>query len=277
MSFKKIQIIDPNTISAPEPGNIYLGQDSIGLWEMDETGKWWYIGIGTGNTVINNYNYYDGVTGGTSGTSGSSGKDGSGSSGTSGGFGSSGTSGIGSSGTSGYGGTSGTSGTGGTSGTSGISGSSGIDGSSGSSGESGSSGSSGDGSSGTSGSSGFGSSGSSGSSGWDGAYGGATRKWILNFSNIGASNPGEFYTTPFHFDLITEININIQDADGVIQDGWLNTWNLGGLLKIEDRKNLGKIGIYLINPGTVNSSFIDHIEISNPICLSSSSLSLIHI
>ena len=107
MSFKKIQIIDPNTISAPEQGNIYLGYDGIGTWEMDDTGKWWYIGIGTGNTTINvTNNYFGDGTAGTSGASGSSGKNGSGSSGTSGGVGSSGTSGVGSSGTSCYGGTS---------------------------------------------------------------------------------------------------------------------------------------------------------------------------
>ena len=52
MSFRKIQIIDPRTISPPDSGNIYLGQDSYGLWEMDETGKWWYVGFGTGITNI---------------------------------------------------------------------------------------------------------------------------------------------------------------------------------------------------------------------------------
>ena len=261
MSFKKIQIIDPKTINPPEAGNIYLGQDSNGLWEMDSTGKWWYIGFGTGNTTIIN-NYYSGITSGSSGISGSSGKDGFGSSGTSGGFGSSGTSGVGSNGTSGFNGTSGVNGTGGTSGTngtsstSGSSGTSSVSGTSGTNGTSSTSGTSGTSStSGTSGSSSTsGTSGTSGSSGINGGYGGGTRRWILDYSSVTPAI-GKVYilTTSNQIDLINYLNINIIDSDGALVDWWLNTWmnwvNSGnsGVLKIEDRRDLSVVGMFSVN------------------------------
>ena len=265
MSFRKIQKIDPRTISAPDAGNVYLGQDLNGLWEMDETGKWWYIGFGTGTTIINNYYYNSGVTAGTSGTSGINGTNG-----TSGisGVGSSGTSGDGSAGTSGFSGTSGINGTGGTSGlngtssTGGTSGTSG-NGTSGTSGTSSTSGTSGTGSTGgTSGSSASdGSSGTSGTSGIDGAYGAATRRWLLDYSSVIPAN-GKIYisTTSDQLDLINYLNINTVDADNVFLgwwlESWLQSWNKGatGILKIEDRRNLSVVGVYLVD----NNSIITH-------------------
>ena len=239
MSFIKIQKIDPNTITPPDNGNVYLGQDDFGLWQMDDTGLWWYVQ--SGFTV----NSSSSGTSGINGTSGSSGKDGSflGSSGTSGktGFsgtvGTSGSSGNSSAGTSGLSGSTGTSGTSGW-GTSGINGSSGINGNNGTNGSSGI-----DGSSGTSGSSGV--------SGIDGGYGAATRKWILNLSNTVPLSGDTFISaTSDRLDMLNYIRLNKIDSDSSLLTGWIDSWNNGGILKIEDRKNLSVFGIYSIPSGS---------------------------
>jgi len=257
MSFKKIQIIDPKTINPPEAGNIYLGQDSYGLWEMDETGKWWYVGFGTGITniaITNNY-YNSGVTSGTAGTSGTSGKNGT--NGTSGVGGSSGTSGVGSAGTSGFNGTSGMNGTSGTASTSGTSGTNGTSGSSATSGTSGNgtSGTSGNGTSGTSGSSGRdgnGTGGTSGSSGIDGGFGAATRMWTFSTNPI--PNAGLFYGyghfySSYDLSVLDDIIINQRDSYNIDLPNWLQTWT-NGILKIEEWDNQGNFGIYFIQSGT---------------------------
>ena len=257
MSFKKIQIIDPKTINPPEAGNIYLGQDSYGLWEMDETGKWWYVGFGTGitNIAITNYYYNSGVTSGTAGTSGTSGKNGT--NGTSGVGGSSGTSGVGSAGTSGFNGTSGMNGTSGTASTSGTSGTNGTSGSSATSGTSGNgtSGTSGNGTSGTSGSSGRdgnGTGGTSGSSGIDGGFGAATRMWTFSTNTI--PNAGLFYGyghfySSYDLSVLDDIIINQRDSYNIDLPNWLQTWT-NGILKIEEWGNQGNFGIYFIQSGT---------------------------
>ena len=237
MSFKKLQIINPNDIGSPEDGHIYLGRDSKGLWEKYSTGAWLYITTGTttgsGTSGISGSSGKDGADGSFYGSSGSSGSDGL--TGTSGTSGSSGRTGI--AGTSGITGTSGTSGTTGTSGHSGSSGSSGTSGSSGSSGTSGSSGSSGvDGN--------F--YGSSGTSGYSGGYGGATRRWIA-MSSYPPGTSGFYGTSSWaggkDFTLIDSISINKIDADGDILSYWMNTWQTG-ILKIENRLNNSIFGIY---------------------------------
>ena len=224
MSFRKIQKIDPNIISNPDSGYIYLGQDNTGLWEKDEYGNIWYIN--SGNTYITI------ITGSTS----------------------SGTSGVG--GLSGSSGKDGLLGTAGTSGKSGLSGSYGTSGSSGSSSTSGTSGTSSIGSSGTSSSSGLSGSsgvdgifyGSSGTSGYSGGYGSATRVW--KFTSITTDPPdgrfiGENDTYPLNYSLslINKIIINTTDLDGQRVDNWLNTW-VTGTLKIEDKSDASIFGIY---------------------------------
>ena len=238
MSFIKIQKINPNSISSPDVGNIYLGQDNIGLWEKDEFGNITYVQSG------NTYNTF--ITGstssGTSGINGSSGKDGvflgssgtSGKTGINGTVGTSGSSGNSSAGTSGTTGVSGSSGTSSTSGTSSF-GSSGLSGSSGSSGQNG-----------------FGSSGTSGFSGIDGGYGGTARLWIFTGDTTPNQNCFNAYNNTYSsndLSLIEYIRINQRDADNQDIDGWLNTWNTG-LLKIEERRNAGNFGIYIISSGT---------------------------
>jgi hypothetical protein len=250
MSFIKIQKIDPTTISFPEYGSVYLGQDNFGLWEMDDT-HWWYIQSGI---ILNSSSS---GTSGVNGTSGPSGKDGtflgssgtSGKSGISGTVGTSGSSGNSSAGTSGVNGTSGSAGTSGfgTSGSSGVKGSSGISGSSGSSGF--------DGSNGTSGSSGI--------SGIDGGYGGATRKWVLNLSNSIPLTGNTFISANVNqLSSLNYIRIHRIDGDGDLMEGWLSTWNIG-LFKIEDRINLSIVGIYIIHSGSTISKIGNFFEISN--------------
>ena len=233
MSFVKIQKISPLEIGCPEVGFTYFGRDEIGLWEKYSDCTWDYITTGL-------------TTGGYSGTSGSSGKNGidgsffgtHGTSGTSGISGTSGTSGK--TGSSGITGTSGTSGKTGTSGTSAI-GSSGISGSSGKTGTSGSSGFSG--SSGKDGT-------FFGSSGFSGGYGGSTRRW---YGNIGM--PGDRQVTILSSDYVGNYNFSIANTmrihkiDADLQDltFWISSWS-DGILKIEDRMDLGLFGIYRVSP-----------------------------
>jgi hypothetical protein len=233
MSFIKIQRIDPTTISNPDPGHIYVGQDlsvtgfgngTSGFWQKDEWGQIFYINSGTG--------------GGT-GTSGSSGVDGT--------F-------YGSSGSSGNGGTNGTSGISGRSGsfgTSGSSGSSGLTGTSGTSSTAGTSSTSGK--TGTSGSSGVDGTfyGSSGTSGYDGGYGGATRVWKFSYNT---PNPAggrfiagnDYYPLNYSLSLVNKIIINTTDLDNQQVDNWLNSW-ITGTLKIEDKLNASVFGIYSLS------------------------------
>ena len=229
MSFIKIQRIDPKTISNPDPGHIYVGQDMStsgfsGFWQKDEWGNIFYIDCFSGGTA------------GNAGTSGTSGVDGTF-------YGSSGTAG--------------TAGTGGTSGKTGISGTSGTAGSSGKTGTSGTTGTSG--STGTSGTSGWGTSGSSGlngSSGVDGnfygssgtsgigGYGAATRVWI--FSGDTTPDEGYFYGIgPAGYDLgfLNKIVINKRDIDAVNLINWLSVWN-NGIVKIENVNDLSNSAIY---------------------------------
>jgi hypothetical protein len=237
MSFKKLQLISPNDIGCPDDGHIYLGRDSVGLWEKYSNCEWVYIVTG-GTTGAG--------TSGSSGSDGTSGKDGIffGSSGASGDNGSSGTDGTsgtsgknGNDGTSGTSGASGTAGTSGTSGKEGTSGTSGISGSSGVSGNDGSSGISTDGSSGTSGLTG-----SSGTSGIDGFYGGATRLWT--FYDTQDPNWGEFYSSGVtDLSLINNLIINNLDYDNQDVGNWLSTWT-NGLLKIEKWRDPSIFGIY---------------------------------
>ena len=245
MSFKKFQLISPDTIGSPEPGFIYFGRDNGGLWEKYSNGEW--VHIITGGTT-------GAGTSGSSGANGNNGADGSF-------FGSNGSSGF--SGTSGVNGTSGTSGvngnngTSGTSGTSGYSGTNGTSGTTGSSGTSGSSGSSGDtGTSGSSGSSGKDGNfyGSSGSSGFSGGYGGSTRKWISTTTESSCTS-GRFFGTSgfaggYDFTLLDKIVINKIDGDNQILSYWLNTWQ-AGTLKIENRNNNSIFGLYDITSSPV--------------------------
>ena len=258
MSFKKIQLIDPNTIGCPESGHIYFGRDDKGLWEKYSDCGVNYIT--TGSTSGS----------GTNGTSGSSGRDGVdginlGTSGTSGKNGTSGVSGT--SGTSGKEGTSGTNGSSGSSGITGTSGSSGI-GTSGSSGLTGSSGTSG--LTGTAGSSGVDGNfyGSSGTSGFSGGYGGAARKWISTYSSGPSNNC--FYGTSslggYNFTSLTQIVINKTDADNQPLQYWLRTW-LKGILKIERRDDLTNFGIYLIDTTPIEVGNIFTINISGGNCI----------
>lgn len=241
MSFKKIQLIDPNNIGNPDAGHIYFGRDEIGLWEKYPNG--YFVHITTGIT-----------TGGSSGVSGRDGTDGIngtfyGSSGTDGADGIYGSSGR--SGSSGKSGVDGINGTAGTSGTSGKSGSSGRSGSSGSSGRSGSSGSSGIG--GVNGSSGVDGNfyGTSGSSGYSGGYGAATRLWLAsnNTPPISSKIYGTSSTyTGQDFQLIDKIVINRKDYNNNTLTNWINTWN-NGILKIEDRNNPTNFGLYNLTNG----------------------------
>ena len=231
MSFKKIQIIDPQTINNPEQGYIYLGQDTIGLWEKNEYGQIIYIQSGITNVIYVTGSTSSGTSGfsGSSGLSGSSGKDGiSGSSGKGGATGTSGTSGNSTSGTSGMNGTSGSSGSNGNSGSSGTSGSSGSSGKDGNF---------------------YGSSGMSGSSGWSGGYGSATRCWFCT----GFINPNDTYFFGWNDALSTNnlsvleyIILNKNDADGQNLSLWINIW-ANGLLKIENRGDFSNFGIYSVN------------------------------
>ena len=86
MSFKKIQIINPQDIGVPEEGHVYFGRGDDGYWEKKSNGNIWYIN--TGNTSGSGTSGSSGVSGefyGTHGTSGSSGLTGtSGTSGTNG-------------------------------------------------------------------------------------------------------------------------------------------------------------------------------------------------
>jgi hypothetical protein len=260
MSFIKIERIDPNIINNPDAGHIYLGQDSIGLWEKDEYGNITYILSGNTYITINNftgitYNITGSTSSGTSGTSG---------------FGTSGTSGK--SGISGTFGTSGSSGDG-TSGSSATSGTSAI-GSSGSSGNTGTSGSSGvDGS--------F--YGSSGTSGYSGGYGGATRVWKFTttipnlpcqlipitpqlppMGTFWAGN--DSYVGNLNLALVNKLVINTTDLDGQSLDNWLNMW-VTGLLKIEEKNNASIFGIYNFESVSNTKPFITVNLISGFTCL----------
>ena len=267
MSFKKIQKIDPSLVNNPESGFMYLGYSDTGLWEKTETGQVSYIQ--SGNTYINI------ITGSTSsGTSGVVGT--SGTSGTDGGIGTSGTAGkSGKDGTSGSSGN-GTSGTSGITGTSGTSSTSGTSGKTGSSGTGGSSGTDGGGSSGTSGSSGSsGENGSSGTSGIDGAYGGSTRRWVLDLSSS-VPVDGKVYISAIsdRLDMLNYIRVNKKDADGNTLTGWLDTWGVG-LLNVEDRRNLSTFGLYSLTTGSTISKIGNFYEINGVTILSASNISLI--
>lgn len=252
MSFIKIQKIDPSQISIPDSGFVYLGQDSNGMWNLDEYGNITYIQSGI--TYINLIT----ITGNTS--SGTSGQNGT--------FGTSGVNGLnGTQGTSGRSGVSGTSGSSGqgTSGSTGSSGSSGI----------GSSGSSGIGSSGSSGSSGVDGNflGSSGTSGWSGGYGGATRCW--QFSTSGLPNMGTFwagnntYPDNYSLSLVNRLLISIDDSDSQSETGWLSTW-VSGTLKLENKSDASNFGIYNLDSATNISNPVYNL-ISGFTCLSSNS------
>ena len=261
MSFIKIQRIDPHSISNPDPGHIYVGQDMStsgfsGFWQRDEWGNIFYIDCLSGGT--------GGV--GTSGTSGVNGSF----------FGT-----HGSSGTSGFG-TSGTSGKTGISGTSGTSSSSGISGSSGSSGKTGTAGTTGSsGFTGTSGTSGVDGNfyGSSGTSGYSGGYGGATRVW--QFSNSLPPAMGKFwggndsFPGDYSFSLINKIYINTTDLDSQPEDNWLNTW-VTGTLKIEDKNNASIFGIYTLLNTSNTKPFVTQNLISGFTCLTSSNGNLVN-
>jgi hypothetical protein len=243
MSFRKIQIIDPSTVTNPDSGFIYLGYSNSGLWEKDEFGNVNYIQSGITYLTI--------VTGSTS-------------SGTSGNNATAGTSGV--NGTSGINGTSGKTGKDGTSGTSSSSGFSGTGGSSGTSGKTGTSGTSSSsgtgGSSGSSGSSGVDGTffGSSGSSGLSGGYGAATRMWIFTGDTMPSALSGHFYgigTGGFDMGLLTEIRINKNDIDGTNLLSWLTAWRLG-TVKIESFNDLSNAVIYNVNtiPSTLGNVVI---------------------
>lgn len=251
MSFKKIQLINPWDIGCPESGHIYFGRNDIGLWEKYSNCEWVYIitggttGAGTSGTSGGaGSSGVDGTFYGTSGSSGSNGLPGgngtSGSSGRSGQDGTSGTSAIGSSGTSGSSGRAGTSGTSGKDGSSGTSGSSGENGTSGLSGSSGINGLNG-------------SSGISGSNGMDGAYGGATRRWIYDNINNPPVNNGTVYFNNVSLASLTNIRLYYKDADGIALNDWLDSWNLQGILKVEDRENLSNVGIYNVPAGSLST------------------------
>jgi hypothetical protein len=223
MSFIKIQKIDPASITPPESGNIYLGQDDKGLWELDEYGNITHIQSGITYLTLVTGSTSSGTSGvnGTFGTSGIDGGDGTaGTSGKSGLSGTSGTSGIGSSGTGGKTGSSGSSGYTGTSGFSGSSGSSGIDGN-------------------------F--YGSSGTSGYSGGYGGASRVW--QFSTLSLPPAGTFwagndtYPGNYSLSLVNKLKISTSDLDSQLEDNWLNTW-VTGTLKIESKSDASIFGIY---------------------------------
>jgi hypothetical protein len=234
MSFIKIQKIDPNIISNPDHGHIYLGQDNYGLWQKDENGLINYILSGNTYITINSitgttYLVTGSTSSGTSGTSGFGTSGTSGKSGVSGTFGTSGSSGNGTSGTSGFG-TSGSSSTSGTSGSSAF-GSSGTSATSGSSATSGVDGN-----------------GSSGTSGINGGYGGATRKWSFTTNTTPPQNYFNAYSTTFsNYDLVllNYIRINQRDFDNQDLDGWIDSWSYG-FVKIEDELNLQNYGLYKI-------------------------------
>jgi len=240
VSFKKFQLINPNSIGSPEDGHVYLGRDEIGLWEKYSNGEWVYVitgsTTGAGTSGSSGVNGIDGEFLGSSGTSGTSGSSGSnGTSGSSGKTGTSGTSGLGSSGTSGLG----------SSGTSGLTGSSGT---------------SGNGTSGSSGKDGnfFGSSGLSGSSGIS-SYGGSSRRWIYSTNSVPIEN-GQFTTDNLDLSSLNYIRIYSVDADEQFVGNWINSWSFG-VLKIEKWGNSSIFGIYLINSGITYTS--GYYEINN--------------
>ena len=240
MSFKKFQLINPNSIGSPEDGHVYLGRDEIGLWEKYSNGEWVYVitgsTTGAGTSGSSGVNGIDGEFLGSSGTSGTSGSSGSnGTSGSSGKTGTSGTSGLGSSGTSGLG----------SSGTSGLTGSSGT---------------SGNGTSGSSGKDGnfFGSSGLSGSSGIS-SYGGSSRRWIYTTNSVPIEN-GQFTTDNLDLSSLNYIRIYSVDADEQFVGNWINSWSFG-ILKIEKWGNSSIFGIYLTNSGITYTS--GYYEINN--------------
>jgi hypothetical protein len=249
MSFIKIEKIDPNIINNPDIGHIYLGQDSIGLWEKDEYGNITYILSGNTYITINNltgitYNTTGSTSSGTSGTSGFGTSGTSGKSGISGTFGTSGSSALGTSGTSGFG-TSGSSGSSSTSGESGSSGTSGKDGNF------------------------FGSSGSSATSGWSGGYGASTRRWIFSGNTIPEANYffgwSETYLNS-NLGVLEYILLNKIDFDEQNLYYWLVTWDIG-ILKIENREDFSNFGLYKIN--TTPIIIGNTIKITNLMCLAS--------